>query len=65
MGNRYESYALFVCNGRVGGYFSVSIRIISCQGNKNNDRKVTHDVVFNGFKEIKEIMGFVAKKTVH
>jgi UMF1 family MFS transporter len=32
-----------------GGYFSVSIPI-SSKGNKNNDRKVTRDVVFNGLK---------------
>jgi UMF1 family MFS transporter len=55
MGSRHESHALFVCNGIGVRVLQSVFPLFFAKGNKNNDRKVTRDVVFNGFKELKKV----------
>jgi UMF1 family MFS transporter len=45
----------------VGTFQSVFLLFLA-KGNKNNDRKVTRDVVFNGFKELKKVWVLLQRK---
>jgi hypothetical protein len=64
MGSRYESHALFVCNGCVCGYFSVIFLLFLPKGNKKITIVKLLVMSYLMDLRIKESM-VVVKKTVH